>query len=298
MQKSIFFIIAVFGLLLFLPEASLSQSIDEIIKKADELQNIVSADAEHEALVKMLKDAAAKNPNNFDLQWRTARALGIWADQINMRNTLDNAKKANPKNVDGILAAEKDMSPELGKKVSALGGEARGYAEKAISLNPNRVEGYYYNSLALSMYSLGKGIISALAEGIRPKLVETVKKAIEKDKAYNEASPLRVYGRYYYKVPWPYNDKTGSEKILHEAGFKATPARMKLLGVFQKAKQPISIQEIKRLLKGVNIDQATLYRIVNALQEANVVEQIDLKHGHEDYELALKKHHHHVVCKV
>ncbi len=217
MQKSIFFIIAVFGLLLFLPEASLSQSIDEIIKKADELQNIVSADAEHEALVKMLKDAAAKNPNNFDLQWRTARALGIWADQINMRNTLDNAKKANPKNVDGILAAEKDMSPELGKKVSALGGEARGYAEKAISLNPNRVEGYYYNSLALSMYSLGKGIISALAEGIRPKLVETVKKAIEKDKAYNEASPLRVYGRYYYKVPWPYNDKTGSEKILHEA---------------------------------------------------------------------------------
>lgn len=217
MQKSIIFIIAIFGLLLFLPVASFPQSIDEIIKKADELQNIVSADAEHEALVKMLKAAAAKNPNSFDLQWRTARALGIWADQINMRNTLDNAKKGNPKNVDGILAAEKDMSPELGKKVSALGGEARGYAEKAISLNPNRVEGYYYNSLALSMYSLGKGIISALAEGIRPKLVETAKKAIERDKTYNEGSPLRVYGRYYYKVPWPYNDKTESEKILREA---------------------------------------------------------------------------------
>ena len=127
------------------------------------------------------------------------------------------AKKANPKNVDGILAAEKDMSPELGKKLSTLGGEARGYAEKAISLNPNRVEGYYYNSLALSMYSLGKGIISALSEGIRPKLVEAAKKAIEKDKAYNDASPLRIYGRYYYKVPWPYNDKKESEKILQEA---------------------------------------------------------------------------------
>ena len=35
----------------------------------------------------------------------------------------DNVRKANPKNVDGVLAAEKDMSPELGKKVSALGGE-------------------------------------------------------------------------------------------------------------------------------------------------------------------------------
>lgn len=217
MQKSIIFIIAVFSLLLFLPVASFPQPIDEVIKKADELQNKVSADAEHKALVKMLKDAAERNPNSFDLQWRTARALGIWADQINMRNTLDNAKKANPKNVDGILAAEKDMSPELGKKVSALGGEARGYAEKAISLNSNRVEGYYYNSLALSMYSLGKGVISALAEGIRPKLVEAAKKAIEKDKAYNEGSPLRVYGRYYYKVPWPYNDKTESEKILREA---------------------------------------------------------------------------------
>ncbi len=217
MQKSISFIIAIFCLLLFLPETPLSQSIDEIIKKSDDLQNKVSADAEHEALVKMLKDAAIKNPNSFELQWRTARALGIWADQINMRNTLDNAKKANPKNIDAILAAEKEMSPELGKKVSALGGEARGYAEKAISLNPNRVEGYYYNSLALSMYSLGKGVISALAEGIRPRLVEAVKKAIEKDKAYNDGSPLRVYGRYYYKVPWPYNDKTESEKILREA---------------------------------------------------------------------------------
>ena len=209
--------IVIFSLLFFLPEVSFAQSIDEIIKKADELQNKASADAEHEALIKMLKEEAAKNTNSFELQWRTARALGIWADQINMRNTLDNAKKANPKNVDGILAAEKEMSPELGKKVSALGGEARGYAEKAISLNPNRVEGYYYNSLALSMYSLGKGIISALSEGIRPKLVEAAKKAIEKDKAYNEASPLRIYGRYYYKVPWPYNDKKESEKILQEA---------------------------------------------------------------------------------
>ncbi|MBI5181570.1 MAG: hypothetical protein HZA06_01505 [Nitrospirae bacterium] len=217
MQKSINSIIAVFSLLFFLSQASFAQSIDEIIKKADELQNKASADAEHEALVKMLKEAAAKNPNSFELQWRTARALGIWADQINMRNTLDNAKKANPKNVDGVLAAEKEMSPELGKKVSALGGEARGYAEKAISLNPNRVEGYYYNSLSLSMYSLGKGIISALAEGIRPKLVDAAKKAIEKDKAYNDASPLRIYGRYYYKVPWPYNDKKESEKILQEA---------------------------------------------------------------------------------
>ena len=58
----------------------------------------------------MLKEAISKNPNSFDLQWRTARALGIWADQINMRNTLENAIKANPKNVDGILAAEKEMS--------------------------------------------------------------------------------------------------------------------------------------------------------------------------------------------
>ncbi len=227
MENSYKFII-IFSLLFFLPEASFAQSIDEIIKKADELQNKASADAEHEALIKMLKEAAAKNPNSFDLQWRTARALGIWADQINMRNTLDNVRKANPKNVDAILAAEKDMSPELGKKVSALGGEARGYAEKAISLNPNRVEGYYYNSLALSMYSLGKGVISALSEGIRPKLVEAAKKAIEKDKTYNDGSPLRIYGRYYYKVPWPYNDKTESEKILRDA-FNVNPNSLRTL---------------------------------------------------------------------
>ncbi len=216
MRTAIRFIIIII-LLFFSPSLAISEPVEDIIKKADALQNSVSADAEHEELIKMLKDAAARNPNSFDLQWRTARAIIIWADQINMRDTLENAKKAAPKDLSRLYNAEENMSPVLGKRVSQLGAEARIYAEKAISLNPDRVEGYYYNGLAISMYSLGKGVISALAEGIRPKLVDALKKAIERDKTYDAGGPLRVYGRYFYKVPWPYRDKKESERFLQEA---------------------------------------------------------------------------------
>jgi Fur family ferric uptake transcriptional regulator len=88
-----------------------------------------------------------------------------------------------------------------------------------------------------------------------------------------------------------------SQALLHEAGFKATPARLALLALFKKTGKPISIKYIQEHLGTKDTDQATVYRMVNALEQSGVVKYVDLKHGHGHYELASSSHHHHAVCE-
>jgi Fur family ferric uptake transcriptional regulator len=85
--------------------------------------------------------------------------------------------------------------------------------------------------------------------------------------------------------------------LLHEAGFKATPARLALLALFKKTGKPLSIKYIQEHLGTKDTDQATIYRMINALEQSDVVKYIDLKHGHGHYELVSPAHHHHIVCE-
>ncbi len=85
--------------------------------------------------------------------------------------------------------------------------------------------------------------------------------------------------------------------LLHQAGFKATPTRLALLGLFHKTGKPLSIRYIQEHLSTKNTDQATVYRMVNALLQSGVVKYVDLKHGHGHYELASSSHHHHAICE-
>ena len=87
------------------------------------------------------------------------------------------------------------------------------------------------------------------------------------------------------------------ENLLREHGLKATPRRVHLLSLLEKAKKPLSAQEYKDAWKQENIDVVTVYRALEALAAAGIVRRVDLHHGHVDYELALDgKHHHHLVC--
>lgn len=91
-------------------------------------------------------------------------------------------------------------------------------------------------------------------------------------------------------------EETQAEKILKAHGFRSTKARRGVLQVLSKHKKPIGIESIGAELDGVN--PVTLYRIMEAFQEAGVVRSCDLGHGHADYELAAgRPHHHHVVCR-
>lgn len=94
-----------------------------------------------------------------------------------------------------------------------------------------------------------------------------------------------------------------SKVILRKSGLKATDQRLTILEIFNKAKRPLSAQEIIELLPrpGRNaersvMDQATIYRTLKSLKKNGIIRPIDLRHNHAHYELAKLAEHHHLIC--
>jgi Fur family ferric uptake transcriptional regulator len=87
--------------------------------------------------------------------------------------------------------------------------------------------------------------------------------------------------------------------ILHQKGLKATPLREKLIEVLKKQKGPLSAEEIRKKLKGLDFDQASLFRTLKKLSEAGVLSQVNLGEGFSRYEFTCltHDHHHHVRCR-
>jgi len=90
--------------------------------------------------------------------------------------------------------------------------------------------------------------------------------------------------------------KTTSEfrAILHQAKLKATPTRLAVLSLLQKATKPLSIKEIEAKIDST--DTATIYRMLESFKEAGIVRAIDFQKGFAFFELNDKNDHHHIVC--
>jgi Fur family ferric uptake transcriptional regulator len=89
--------------------------------------------------------------------------------------------------------------------------------------------------------------------------------------------------------------KNGLRDILRKSGHKATPARLAIMAVLERAKTPQSAQNvIDALPRGT--DQATVYRTLKLLKEKGITKQIDLRHNHAHYELVHATDHHHIIC--
>jgi len=89
--------------------------------------------------------------------------------------------------------------------------------------------------------------------------------------------------------------KPSFKELLRKVGYKATPARLAILELLKKSRNPLSAQEIIALLPH-EFDQATAYRTIKSLKSKGVIHQIDLRHNHAHYELTDGTEHHHLVC--
>jgi len=86
-------------------------------------------------------------------------------------------------------------------------------------------------------------------------------------------------------------------EIIRKAGFRATKPRLLVLSFLQKVEYPAGIKEIIAGVGRKNVDQVTVYRILDAFKKAGVVVQVDFQHGRAYYELKDAKHdHHHIIC--
>ena len=191
MRRLLFVIVMLLVVNALLPRPILSKDISVLMREGDALwvkrKDMEKARASIDSYKKVLEVDA----KSYEAYWKIARAYFYLGD---------------------LLPETKEMRDQHRE----MGLEGMQYAKKAIDINPRGVEGHYYYTLTLGQYSIGISIIRALAKGLGPKYEEHIEKALEIDRNYDNAGPLRAVGRYWYQVPWPKRDLKKSIYYLKE----------------------------------------------------------------------------------
>ena len=88
---------------------------------------------------------------------------------------------------------------------------------------------------------------------------------------------------------------------LKSSGLKATLPRLKILEVFQSAKQRhMTAEDVYKALlaEGSDIGLATVYRVLMQFEQAGLLSRNHFEAGKAVFELNEGKHHDHLVCVV
>jgi len=90
------------------------------------------------------------------------------------------------------------------------------------------------------------------------------------------------------------------KKELKNVDLRATPARIAVMRLLEKAKQPIDVNAVidKVNKEGIKTDPATIFRIMNILTKKGIAMPIQFQDRKMRYELTGKRHHHHLVCEA
>ncbi|HET8723386.1 MAG TPA: tetratricopeptide repeat protein [Anaeromyxobacteraceae bacterium] len=176
-----------------------------------------------DAVLALLKTAEKQAPTDYEFLWRMARYYYWMADDP----SITNEEKAR------------------------LGKLTWEWSDKANQANPARVEGWFYGSAGVGMYSLGISIVKALLDGMESKYLDRLKKAQAADASYYGYGGDVSWGRYYYEVPWPKYDGEKSE-IFYRKALRGAPynlrAKVYLAELYLKEDHPA---EAKKLLDAV-----------------------------------------------
>lgn len=87
---------------------------------------------------------------------------------------------------------------------------------------------------------------------------------------------------------------------IRAAGFRATPSRLAVAELLEKAHQPIGTPTLAEALVPNELDLATLYRTLNSFEEQDLIRRVNLDPRFASYEWIEDEghHHHHLVCKT
>ena len=164
------------------PAADWTARFDELWKSRDQ-------DTSIREMNKLLKAAQSIEPNSFDASWRQSAVLNWQANGFPDGN---------------------DLKAQLGKGAWEAG-------DRAAAAKPEDVRGQYNAGTGIGLYSEGVGILTALSQGLEGKFRSRVQAAIRIDKGYLDGAPQVLWGRFFFKLPWPKRDLDESVKILTAA---------------------------------------------------------------------------------
>jgi tetratricopeptide (TPR) repeat protein len=163
--------------------------------------SIVNADAlvEQGGTVNLLKaaDMYAKasdaNPASYEAAWKACHAYREYCNE----------------------SKEQDSSgwQDICKKYAKIGMK---FGERAIALEPNKIEGHFWYGCSVGNYSDGVSVLTALREGLKDKTQASFEKSYAINKMYHDGGPIKALGRFWYVLPWPLNDKKKSLDYLRE----------------------------------------------------------------------------------
>ncbi len=139
-------------------------------------------------LYKLVETAAKANETDFEANWRFSQLC----------------------NWDANNYPDGDLKAGLGKRAWTLG-------DRAIQAKPDDVRGQYNAAVGIGLYSEGVGILTALSQGLEGKFKSRNQAAIRLDKDYLDGAPQALWGRFFFKLPWPKRDLDESIKILRAA---------------------------------------------------------------------------------
>ncbi|MEL7495715.1 MAG: Fur family transcriptional regulator [Cyanobacteria bacterium J06554_11] len=94
----------------------------------------------------------------------------------------------------------------------------------------------------------------------------------------------------------------GLKSELNSKGFRATPQRQRILGIFQNLPQGehLAAEQVHTLSanSGKPISVSTVYRTLHLMVSIGLLRELELAEGHKYYELnqASEGQHHHLVC--
>jgi hypothetical protein len=162
-------------------------------------------------------------PNDYEVLWRLARHHYWLADDPEISN---------------------DEKARIGKITWD-------YGDRATQANPARVEGWFFASSGVGMYSLGISIVTALFDGMESKFLDRLKKAQAIDPSFFEYGADVAWGRYWDELPWPMHSSDKSEIAYRKAmasSSKNLRARVYLAELRAKEDDPA---EAKQLLQAV-----------------------------------------------
>ncbi len=191
--------------------------LDDLHRRRDDR----AAWSEQQRLVQSL---IARAPGDHGVLWRAARFY-FWAS---------------------------DDPPVPNDQRSRWGKDGWDLAERAITVNPNDVAGYYWAALCMGNYAMGLGVVKALSHGMEGKFRDRLGRAQALNPGYEASSAETAWGRFFDKLPWPKRDRKKAEDHLRRAielNPHALRARVYLaLSYLDSDRAP----EAKRLLDEVN----------------------------------------------
>lgn len=147
-----------------------AQTSEELIAQGDEMYQSMKDMATARKALALYREALNKAENKYDGLWRIARMhyyIGVHTEGKKERRNLFSQ---------GVY-----------------------WADRAIELEPERPDGYYWQGVNNGKYGEVRGVLKSLF--LVGPIKDAMNKVIELDRSYEDGGADRVLGRVYFKLP-------------------------------------------------------------------------------------------------